>query len=45
MHFYRYTLRLALPPEPWSLWSQGEEEVGEEVGEEEVMEGDLEEGG
>jgi len=26
---------LALPQEPWSLWSQGEEEVGEEQEEEE----------
>ena len=37
MHFYRYTLRLALPHEPWSVWSQGGVEVGEEVGEEEEM--------
>ncbi len=35
MHFYSYTLRLALPQEPWSLWSQGKEEVGEEEEEEE----------
>jgi hypothetical protein len=35
MHFYRYTLRLALPQEPWSLWSQVEKEVGEEQEKEE----------
>jgi hypothetical protein len=34
MNFFSYTLRLALPQEPWSWcqWSQGEEKV---VGEEE----------
>jgi hypothetical protein len=30
-------LRLALPQEPWSLWSHGEEEVREDKEEEEEV--------
>ena len=37
MHFCSYTLRLALPQEPWSLWSHGEEEVREDKEEEEEV--------
>ncbi len=37
MHFCNYTLRLALPQEPWSLWSQEEEAGGGEEEEEEVV--------
>jgi len=38
MHFCNYTLRLALPQEPWNLWSQGEEVVfGEEEDSEVVV--------